>query len=127
MSTKDTSGSTPQHSHPHNNTMSRNEKFWVDQVTVPQPPPGNDKGWGTTRGGGGTYFCTCIMIHNIRASNFPLHPCIPWDMLGLKCNSCVLGPLPYCMELADYTLTSSVATHCPPSPSPAGGRACADG
>ena len=53
MSTKDTSGSTPQHSHPHNNTMSRNEKFWVDQVTVPQPPPGNDKGWGTTRGGGG--------------------------------------------------------------------------
>ena len=53
MSTKDTSGSTPQHTHPHNNTMSRNEKFWVDQVTVPQPPPGNDKGWGTTRGGGG--------------------------------------------------------------------------
>ena len=33
--------------------MSRNEKFWVDQVTVPHPPPGNDKGWGTTRGGGG--------------------------------------------------------------------------
>ena len=44
MSKKDTSGSTPQHSHRHNNTMSRNEKFWVDQVTVPQPPPGNDKG-----------------------------------------------------------------------------------
>ena len=39
---------------PHNNTMSRNEKFWVDQVTVPHPPLGNDKGWGTTRGGGGT-------------------------------------------------------------------------
>ena len=51
MSTRDTSGSTPQHSHPHNNTMSRNEKFWVDQVTPP-PPPRNDKGWGTTRGGG---------------------------------------------------------------------------
>ena len=33
--------------------MSRNEKFWVDQVTVPHPPLGNDKGWGTTRGGGG--------------------------------------------------------------------------
>ena len=32
--------------------MSRNEKFWVDQVTVPQPPLGNDKGGGTTRGGG---------------------------------------------------------------------------
>ena len=53
MSTKDTIGSTPQHSHPHNNTMSRNEKFWVDQVTVPPPPLGNDKGWATTRGGGG--------------------------------------------------------------------------
>ena len=61
MSTKDTSGSTPQHSHPHNNTMSRNEKFWVDQVTVPQPPPGNDKGWGTTRGGGGISYAN---IHN---------------------------------------------------------------
>ena len=54
MSTRDTSGSAPQHSHPHNNTVSRNEKFWVDQVTVPPPPPGNDKGWGTTRGGEGT-------------------------------------------------------------------------
>ena len=54
MSARDTSGSAPQHSHPHNNRMSRNEKFWVDQVTVPHPPPpGNDKGWGTTRGGGG--------------------------------------------------------------------------
>ena len=53
MSARDTSGSAPQHNHPHNNTMSRNEKFWVDQVTVP-PPPGNDKGWGTTGGGGGT-------------------------------------------------------------------------
>ena len=33
--------------------MSRNKKFWVDQVTVPHPPLGNDKGWGTTKGGGG--------------------------------------------------------------------------
>ena len=40
--------SAPQQSDPHNNTMSRNEKFWLDQVT---PPPDNDKGWGTTRGG----------------------------------------------------------------------------
>ena len=32
--------------------MSRNEKFWVDQVTVPYAPLGNDKGWGTTREGG---------------------------------------------------------------------------
>ena len=56
MSARDTSGSAPQHSHPHNNTMSRNEKFWVGQVTVPHPPLGNDKGWGTTRGGG-TRFC----------------------------------------------------------------------
>ena len=30
----------------HNNTVSCNEKFWVEQVTVPQPPP-----WGRTRGG----------------------------------------------------------------------------
>ena len=42
MSARDTSGSAPQHSHPHNNTMSRNEKFWVDQVM----PPRNDKGGG---------------------------------------------------------------------------------
>ena len=46
MSARDTSGSAPQHTHPHNNTMSRNKKFWVDQVTPP-PPRG-----GTTRGGG---------------------------------------------------------------------------
>ena len=57
MSARDTSGSAPQHSHTHKTTMSRNEKFWFDQVTVPHPPPlGNDKGWGTTRGGGG---CVC--------------------------------------------------------------------
>ena len=31
--------SAKEHSHPHNNTMSRNEKFWVDPVTVPRPPP----------------------------------------------------------------------------------------
>ena len=40
MSARDASGSAPQHSHPHNNTMSRNEKFWVDQVTPPPPPRG---------------------------------------------------------------------------------------
>ena len=61
MSARDTSGSAPQHSHPHNNTMSRNEKFWVDQV-APPPPSGNDKGWGTTRGGGGTSF-TALTDH----------------------------------------------------------------
>ena len=49
MSTRDTSGSAPQHSHPHNNTVSRNEKIRVDQVTVPQPPP--PLGGGKTRGG----------------------------------------------------------------------------
>ena len=42
------SGSAPQHSHPHNNTVSRNEKIWVDQVP---PPPVKDKGWGRTGGG----------------------------------------------------------------------------
>ena len=52
MSAGDTSGSAPQHSHPHNNTLSRNEKFWVDQVTVPQPPPGERQGVGNDKGGG---------------------------------------------------------------------------
>ena len=51
MSARDTSGSAPQHSHPHNNTMSRNEKFWVDQVTPP-PPPGERQGVGNDKGGG---------------------------------------------------------------------------
>ena len=53
MSARDASGSAPQHSHPHNNTMSRNEKFWVDQVTVPQPPPppGERQGVGNDTGG----------------------------------------------------------------------------
>ena len=37
----------------HNNTVSCNEKVWVEQVTVPHPPLGKDKGWGRTRGGGG--------------------------------------------------------------------------
>ena len=37
----------------HNNTVSCNEKFWVEQVTVPHPPLGKDKGWGRTGGGGG--------------------------------------------------------------------------
>ena len=36
----------------HNNTVSCNEKFWVEQVMVPHPPLGKDKGWGRTRGGG---------------------------------------------------------------------------
>ena len=69
MSARDTSGSAPQHSHPHNNTMSRNEKFWVDQVTVPHPPLGNDKGWGTTRGGG---YHVCIHYLYL-----PLPPGVP--------------------------------------------------
>ena len=73
MSARDASGSAPQHSHPHNNTMSRNEKFWVDQVTVPHPPPppGNDKGWGTTRGGGG-YDRTVLQEREGDPSN-PMH------------------------------------------------------
>ena len=40
----------------HNNTVSCNEKFWVEQVMVPHPPLGKDKGWGRTRGGGGTNY-----------------------------------------------------------------------
>ena len=50
MSARDASGSAPQHSHPHNNTMSRNENFWVDQVTPP-PPPGERQGVGNDTGG----------------------------------------------------------------------------
>ena len=42
---------TSQHNHPHNNTVSRNKKFCVDQVTPPPPPRGTDKGWGRTGGG----------------------------------------------------------------------------
>ena len=53
MSARDTSGSAPQHNHLHNNTMSRNQNFWVDQVTPP-PPRGNDNGWGTTKGCNGS-------------------------------------------------------------------------
>ena len=48
-STRDTSGCASQHSHPLNNTVSRNKNFCVDQVTVPL---GKDKGWGRTGGGG---------------------------------------------------------------------------
>ena len=55
MSARDTSGSAPHHSHPHNNTMSRNKKFWVDQVTVPPPPRGTTRGGERQRGGGGYY------------------------------------------------------------------------
>ena len=59
MSTMDTNGSAPQHSHPHNNTVSCNEKFWVDQVTSPPrggrtrggegQGVGKDKGWGVQK------------------------------------------------------------------------------
>ena len=35
-----------------NNTVSRNEKFWVDQVTTPPPPRGRTRG-GEGQGGGG--------------------------------------------------------------------------
>ena len=58
MSARDTSGSAPQHNHPHNNRMSRNEKFWVDQVTPP-PPPRERQGVGNDKGaGGGVCGCT---------------------------------------------------------------------
>ena len=53
MSTRDQSGTAPQHNHPHNNTLSRNENFWVDQVTVPHAPPWEGQGVGKDKGGGG--------------------------------------------------------------------------
>ena len=37
----------------HNNTVSCNDKFWVQQVTVPHPPWGRTRG-GEGQGGGGT-------------------------------------------------------------------------
>ena len=37
----------------HNNTVSCNENFWVEQVTAPPPPMGKDKGGGEDKGGGG--------------------------------------------------------------------------
>ena len=46
-STRDTSGSTSQHSPPHNNTVSCNKNFCVDWSPSPPPP------WGKTRGGAG--------------------------------------------------------------------------
>ena len=49
MSARGTSGSAPQHSQPHNNTMSRNEKLWVDQVTPPPAPPGGRQGVGNDK------------------------------------------------------------------------------
>ena len=37
----------------HNNTVSCNEKFWVEQVMVPHPPPpGEGQGVGNDKGGG---------------------------------------------------------------------------
>ena len=60
-----------QHSHPHNNTVSRNEKFWVDQVT---PPPGKDKGGGTNILG-----CTLYMPRV-----YPANTCSPLCSLGIR-------------------------------------------
>ena len=57
----------------HNNTVSCNEKFWVEQVTVPHPPLGKDKGWGRT-GGGGFY---SIAIWGICLQNW-------LNLVGLK-------------------------------------------
>ena len=34
--------------------MSCNEKFWVEQVTLPHPPPGEGQGVGKDKGGGGS-------------------------------------------------------------------------
>ena len=83
MNARDASGSAPQHSHPHNNTMSRNEKFWVDQVTVPHPPPGTTRGG--ERHGGGEGTCMATLASSGRVA-YPIiaglrcrpgvHPCI---------------------------------------------------
>ena len=45
---------------PHNNTMSRNENFWVDQVTVHPPPGGERQGVGNDKGGRGYRLCSSV-------------------------------------------------------------------
>ena len=36
----------------HNNTVSCNEQFWAEQVTIHPPPPGEGQGVGKDKGGG---------------------------------------------------------------------------
>ena len=50
---RDTSGSASQHSYPHNNTLSRNRKIYVAQVTPPHAPWEGQGGGGGGGGGGG--------------------------------------------------------------------------
>ena len=50
----------------HNNTVSCNEKFWVEQVTVPHPPWGRTRG-GEGQGGGGMKYTSIpppLPLHN---------------------------------------------------------------
>ena len=86
MSARDASGSAPQHSHPHNNTVSRNEKFCVDQVTVPHPPcpPGERQGVGNDkRGGGGT-------LHPVSCRTLSFWRFQPWMSIILTRTQLVL-------------------------------------
>ena len=62
----------------HNNTVSCNEKFWVEQVTVPHPPLGKDKGWGRTGGGGTGQQATSNKQH----FSFPFWPLLPTNASG---------------------------------------------
>ena len=66
----------------HNNTVSCNEKFWVEQVTVPQPPLGKDKGWGRTRGGGGTTILVMFEHEEVVkwSSFYSAHPKAGWGI-----------------------------------------------
>ena len=83
MSTRDTSGTAPQHSHPHNNTVSRNKKFWVDQVTVPHPahPRRRTKG-GEGQGGGGGYICTRMTNEGKHDLARAMQPCFGFAHFG---------------------------------------------
>ena len=59
----------------HNNTVSCNEKFWVEQVTVPHPPRGEGQGVGNERGGGRTHHTSSLSLNlgnSFQAMHTPL-------------------------------------------------------
>ena len=69
----------------HNNRVSCNEKFWAEQVTVPQPPLGKDKGWGRTGGGGlqRTGWSVCTVVSCCAC----LEPCGQSNLGGPTCGT----------------------------------------
>ena len=68
----------------HNNTVSCNEKFWVEQVTVPLPPPGKDKGGGYL-GSSHTIFGKAVSIAARIVHREPLQPSCPSPFSPTAC------------------------------------------